>query len=330
MCAIRQSLMKRLAVFTLFCALILLVSCAPIKQGCEKPFILKDGECCLDLDDDGSCDTEQNVTEGKIEEPEIVVEETKTVEVEPNKKETKKEAETEEEPLEITEELTEEEIAEFEESASIDASDLPGQLMKTYTEDVEGYKYNYRGDWYFVRGDNIKVKLGESEQYTRQDVGDEHYAVFFVDTVYMSVINKTAVGYCEGNDPRLGNRRCAELELIDVPYPLIYGNFYTKRPDEWLFEVYTLDPEIKTETGYYYLGPRKVKRLEYQDGPKQVILYFDDKVGLPVKIQTFINEQPSEIWLYDFLSINTVKEKNMRHRTADEISSKEGFYSTAN
>lgn len=328
--AIRQSLMKQLVLFALLCALLLLISCSPVEQECEKPFILKDGKCCLDLDDDGSCDAEQNATEKKIGETEVVVEETKTVEVEPKKKDNNNATELEEEPLEIKEELTEEDIAEFEESASIDASNLLGQLMKTYTEDVDGYKYNYHGDWYFVKGDKIKIKLEDSRQYLRQNVNGTHYAIFYVDTAYISVINKTAVGYCEGNDPMLGNRRCAELELTDIPYPLIYGNFYKKRPDEWLFEVYTLDPEVKTETGYYYLGPRKVRRMEYQDGHTQVIMYYDDKIGLPVKVQTFINGQPSEIWLYDFLSANTIKDKNMRHRTADEISSKEVFYSTAN
>ena len=146
----------------------------------------------------------------------------------------------------------------------------------------------------------------------------------------MGLINKTTTGYCEGTDPNLGQRRCAELEIVDVPYPLSYANYYAKRPDEWLFEVYTLDPEVKTETGYYYLGPRKVKRLEYKNGIKKVVMFYDEKIGLPVKVVVYVQDQFSEIWLYDFLSINTVKDKHVRHRTADEISSKEGFYSTSN
>ncbi|MBW3001661.1 hypothetical protein KY338_00705 [Candidatus Woesearchaeota archaeon] len=324
--------MKRLVLLALFCTLIMLASCSPIEQQCEKPFILKDGECCLDMDEDGSCDTEQNATKEETEqtETEIVVEETTPVEVETKKTETTEEPE--EEPIEkITEDLTEEEIEEFEkESASVDASSLLEKLMKTYTNDVTGYKYLYHDDWYFLYEDNIKVKLGESEQYMSQDVNGTHYAIFYVDTIYMNLINKTAIGYCEGNDPRLGNRRCAELELEDVPYKLRYSDFYTKRPDEWLFEAYTLEPEVKTETGYYYVGPRKVRRLEYQDGPTQVIMYYDEEIGLPIKVQTFIDEQPSGLWLYDFLSANTIKEKHVRHRTAEEISSKEGFYSTAN
>jgi len=232
---------------------------------------------------------------------------------------------------EITKEITEEDIIEFEkESASTDASDLLAQLMKTYTEDVTGYKYLYESDWYFFYKDNIKIKLGQSKQYSSIDLNGTHYPVFYVDTIYLNIINKTATGYCEGNDPRLGNRRCAELELADVPYPVKYSEFYTKRPDEWLFEAYTLDSEAKTETGYYYIGPRKLKRIEYTDGIKKIIMYYDTKIGLPVKVQTFINQQPGKLWLYDYLSANTIKEKHVRHRTAEEISSKEGFYSTAN
>lgn len=324
--------MKRLALFALLCTLIMLVSCSPIEQQCEKPFILKQGQCCLDMDEDGLCDTEQNATKEEPEqtETEIIVEETTPVEVETKEQDNVPE-ETEEEPEEIATKLTEKDIKEFEkESASIDASGLLAQLMKTYTEDVTGYKYMHNGDWHYKYGDNIKIKLGQSKQYTSQNINGTHYSLFFVDTIYLNIINKTATGYCEGNDPRLGNRRCAELEIADIPFPMKYSEAYTKRPDEWLFEVYTLDPEVKTETGYYYIGPRKLRRLEYQDGLKQMMMYYDEEIGLPVKVQSFINKQPSGLWLYDSLSANTIKEKHVRHRTAEEISSKEGFYSTSN
>ena len=329
--------MRRLGIIAMFCIMVLLVSCSSISEECEKPFIEKDGECCLDLDDDGICDTEKNKTEGQAE-PEVVVEETKEVPVEKKEPKEEKKEKIEEKVPAITgsvvgvedEEITEDDIQEFKESASIDAKDLLEQLMKTYTEDVESYKYNFAGDWYYFRGNKMKIKLGESIHYSSQDIAGKHYPVFYIDTVYIDIINKTATGYCEGNDPRLGNKKCAELDLQDVQYPLNYAHFYTKRPDEWLFEVYTLDPEVKTETGNYYLGPRKVKRLEYTGGLKKVIMYYDESIGLPIKINTFINDQFSKVWLYDFLSINTVKDKHVRHRSADEISSKEGFYSTAN
>ena len=318
--------MKRLGLFALIIFSLLLASCSPLAQDCEKPFILKDGECCLDLDEDGLCDAGK--TEEK-EEPEVVVEETKEKVIE--KKETKEDS-----VPAITgavvgvDEPDEEDIKEFKESASIDASSLLEQLMKTYTESVESYKYNYHKNWYYVRGSKIKIHLAESIQFTGKTVDNKHYSVFYVDTVYLDTIEKTAVGYCEGNDPRLGKRRCLKLDLTDVPYPLISEDFYTKRPDEWLFEVYTLDPEVKTETGYYYLGPRKVKRIEYTDEPKKTIMYYDEAIGLPVKISTYINEQFSRMWLYDFLSINTVKDKHVVYRTAEEVSPKEAFYSTSN
>lgn len=332
--------MGRIQVTILLCTVLLLVSCSPTGKDCEKPFISKDGECCIDLDDNGVCDTEQNQTQEKSaqeqKEPEVVVEETKQVEVEPKQKETPEKETSEqakqdktEEPEE-TEEITEEEVQEFKESASVDASDLLDKLMKTYTEEVTGYKYRYNSDWYYKHGNKVKLKLSESEQFTGQVVNSTHYSLFVIDTVYLDLLNKTATGYCEGSDPRLGNRKCAELEITDVPLELNYGQHYTKRPDEWLFEVYTLDPEVKTETGYYYLGPRKVRRLEYTEGIKKIIMFYDEEIGLPVKVTTYINNQPSKVWIYDDLSANTVKEKHVRHRYADEISSEEVFYSTSN
>gem|GEM_PF-3975113 len=326
--------MRKLTLFAMICALLLLVSCGPAAQECEEPFIPKDGGCCVDLNDDNVCDSEQNETEEK--EAEIFVEEKEPIEVDTSKKKEEPKEEKEEEITQeitgtATAEVTEEDIEEFEKTTgSIDASDLLKSLMKTYTEEVESYKYNHNSDWYFIYGNHIKIKLSESRQFVNQRIQGNDYPLFVIDTVYLDILNKTATGYCEGNDPRLGKRRCAELDIIDIPFPVNYGQFYTKKPDEWLFEVYTLDPEVKTETGDYYLGPRKVKRLEYQDGIKQVIMFYDETIGLPVKIQSFINGQPNEIVLYDLLSINTVKKKHVDHRSADEISSKEGFYSTAN
>ena len=108
--------MRWAIIFALVSVLLLLVSCGPVAQECEKPFISKDGGCCLDMDEDTVCDTEQNETKTEPEkEEEIVVEETepveiKTVEIE---EETIKE-EPEEVGQEITgaavEEITEEEI----------------------------------------------------------------------------------------------------------------------------------------------------------------------------------------------------------------------------
>ena len=324
--------MKRLALSAILSLLmILLISCSPIEQKCEKPFILQDGACCLDLDEDGKCDAEKETGTETKDDTEIVVEEKKEIEIDHKKEDTQKASPiTGASILDIKEEQepSQEDIKEFE-SASIDASDLLSQLMKTYSEKTDSYKYYYRGDWYLVRENSIKVMLGKARQYTSQYINGTYYPLYLADTAYINKINKTVTGYCEGNDPLLGKRRCAELDIIDVPIPLIYSDFYTKRPDEWLFEVYTLDPEVKTETGYYYLGPRKVQRLEYNDGTKQVIMFYDEKIGLPIKVQTFVNEQPSEIWLYDQLSSNTVLDKHVKYRTADEISNKEAFYSTS-
>ncbi|MBW2986625.1 hypothetical protein KY333_04615 [Candidatus Woesearchaeota archaeon] len=331
--------MRKQIIFALLSVLILLAACSPMEQECEKPFISKDGGCCLDMDEDGSCDVEadsektKDTDTTKDESSEVVVEETepldvKTVDVEIN--ETAEGLLPDDGDAEDEVEETEEVEETPKESASINASTLVGQLMKTYTEEVESYKYFYHSNWYHVLGNDIKITLSNSQQFSAMSRNGSHYPVVYVDTIYMNLINKTTTGYCEGSDPNLGLRRCAELELVDLPYPLSYANYYTKRPDEWLFEVYTMDPDVKTETGYYYLGPRKVKRLEYTQGIIKTIMYYDEKIGLPVKVEQYVNDQFSKLWLYDFLSINTVKAKHVRHRTADEISSKEEFYSTAN
>jgi len=336
--------------FALMIVLILAAACAPMKEECEKPFISKDGGCCLDIDEDGTCDVNQEANTSEVKQTEnqekdktfkdekeqIVVEETKpidvkTVEIDSEKQDEKQAIESADASTEEETEEPEETVAEeTKESASIDASTLLGQLMKTYTEKVNSYKYQYNSNWYYVLGNDVKIKLSNAQQFSGMSINGTHYPVIYVDTVYMNMINKTTTGYCEGSDPNLGLRQCAQLELIDVPYPLSYANYYTKRPDEWLFEVYTLDPEVKTETGYYYLGPRKVRRLEYTIGITKTIMYYDEKIGLPVKVEQYVNDQFSKLWLYDFLSINTVKEKNMRHRLANETSSKEDFYSTSN
>jgi hypothetical protein len=287
------------------------------------------------MDEDGACDAEKEETETKTEkdtEPEIFVEE--PIEI----TDMKKDAPAKPEEIEVvTESITgavtdnlefgEEEL---EAPKEFDSSKILDQLMKTYTEEVEGYKYQYNSDWYLVYDKKIKIKLENGKTFRSTKIGNKSYSSFFVDAVYLDVIDKTAIGYCEGYDQNMGNKQCLSLDIIDVPYPLPYGHYQTKRPDEWLFEVYTLDPEIITETGNYYVESRKVRRIEYQDGIKQVMMFFDEKLGLPVKIQTFINGQMSEMWVYYQLTANTVKEKHVRHRTAEEVSNKEAFYSTSN
>ena len=286
------------------------------------------------MDEDGACDTEQNETKEKVDtEPEVFVEE--PIEITDSKED--KIEELKEEPEEIIQSITgavtdnlELEAEELEPPKEFDASKLLDQLMKTYTEDVKGYKYQYESDLYLVYDKKIKIKLENGKTFRSIKIANISYSSFFVDAVYLDIIDKIAIGYCEGYDQSLGNKQCLSLDIIDVPYPLQYGQYQTKRPDEWLFEVYTLDPEITTETGNYYVESRKVRRIEYQDGIKQVMMFFDEKLGLPVKVQTFINGQMSESWIYNQLTANTVKEKHIRHRTAEEISNKEVFYSTSN
>ena len=329
--------MKWLVIITVLLALVFVISGCALSAECKKPFIRSDGECCLDLDDNGACDETQD--EEKAEPSKT--EEAKTVVTE---KEETAPAEAKEEPVvaEAEEIETEEEKTETNQTkigpapatknetiiSDEDSTDME-RLTATFAQKITGYKYAYKANWHYIRGDKIKLKLRDAVLATNVNVGGTHYMLFYYDNIYLNKRDKTSAGYCEGTSVRLGKEQCITLKLEEVPFPLSYETFKTKLPEEWLFEYIGKTPSEAGVNKYYYAG-RKVTKLVFDDEEntgQETRMYFDETIGLPIRVEIAQGERILELYSYEDLSSNTVREEDVTHRKPSDVPSTEVFYS---
>lgn len=332
--------MKWLVIITVLLAVVFVISGCTLSAECKKPFISSDGECCLDLDDNGACDETQD--EEKAEPSKT--EEAKTVVTE---KEETAPAEAKEEPAEEIKEEETKEIKEAEEKTETnqtkigpapatknetlisdeDSTDME-RLTATFAQKITGYKYAYKANWHYIRGDKIKLKLRDAVLATNVNVGGTHYMLFYYDNIYLNKRDKTSVGYCEGTSIRLGKEQCITLKLEEIPFPLSYETFKTKLPEEWLFEYIGKTPSEAGVNKYYFAG-RKVTKLVFKDADagKETRLYFDETIGLPIRVEIAQGEKILELYSYEDLSSNTVREEDVIHRKPSDVPSTEVFYS---
>ncbi len=328
--------MKGLVIIPALLALVLIISGCTSLEECKKPFIAADGGCCLDLDDDAVCDEEQGTAEEAKPEDEIKPVEVEEKElIEPKQEATEETPPAVQEPVQEPETETITEIEETEEETENQTIKItPDEsktayenLLSTFAQKVTGYKYVYNANWYYVRGDKIRTKLHDAVPVLRINIGGTYRPLYYYDNVYLDKKEKIATGYCEGTDLRLGDQ-CLTLKVTDVAYPLIYADYKTKLPEEWLFEYLDQTPSEVGESKYYLSG-RKVTKIVFEDEDtgKETRMYFDLVTGLPIKIEIIQNGDMIDSYSYDYLSANTVREEDVIHRKASDIPSSENFYS---
>lgn len=333
--------MKGLVIITALLALAFVISGCTLGAECKKPFISSEGKCCLDLDDNGACDEnqeEKSTEPNKTEEAKTTVAEKE--ETPPAEAKEEPAEEIKEEPKEEAAEETEEEKTETNQTKvgpapapknatilSENSTDME-RLTATFAQKITGYKYAYKANWHYIRGDKIKIKLRDAVLATDVTVGGTRYLLFYYDNVYLNKKDKTSVGYCEGTSVRLGREQCITLNLEEVPFPLSYETFKTKLPEEWLFEYIGKTPSEAGVNKYYYAG-RKITKLVFDDEEtgKETRLYFDETIGLPIRVEIAQGERILELYSYEDLSSNTVREEDVTHRKPSDVPSTEAFYS---
>lgn len=330
--------MKGLVIITALLALAFVISGCALSTECKKPFISSEGKCCLDLDDNGACDETQDAEKAepsKTEEEKTVVaekEETPPAEAkeEPTEEEAEetKEVEEEEEKTEANQTKVGPAPAPKNETILSENSTDIERLTAVFAQKITGYKYAYKANWHYIRGDKIKLKLRDAVLATNVQVGGTHYMLFYYDNIYLNKRDKTSVGYCEGTGIRLGKEQCITLKLEEVPFPLSYETFKTKLPEEWLFEYIGKTPSEAGVNKYYFAG-RKVTKLVFDDEETgtETRMYFDETIGLPIRVEIAQGERILELYSYEDLSSNTVREEDVTHRKPSDVPSTEVFYS---
>lgn len=291
--------------------LIFLAACMPLEEQviCTSPYTEYDGACCIDMNENGVCDDQEEL-DGFEKVEEKVIEQVKE---EPIKEEVKEEVK-EEPPVEEVKEEPKRELP----KTKLE------ELMATYAQKVISYTYTFKGDKWIVRGDQTRIKLGDVVRLNSIDLGGQHYSIFYVDNVYLDSPNRKAVGYCEGTHSQYG-RQCVSLEIRDIPVDLNYADYQDKKPVDWLFDYY-LEELARIETAQYYVKGRLSTIIVWEQEGKEIKMFFDEKIGLPLRVEVK-QGTATEIYDYAYLTSNIVREVDVIHRNVGEIPSDEPFYS---
>lgn len=198
------------------------------------------------------------------------------------------------------------------------------ELLPRFAQGVKSYSFNYRKNKYYVRGPLMKIVLGDFVYDKDVVVDGKTYKQVYLDAVYLDRGSKRAVGYCEGLIKELKSR-CIDLELEDVKFPRLYADYIIKLPEDWLFEFLNRIPHL-VEERKYFVESRLTTLVKFIDPDKTIELYFDEAIGLPLRVLVKQGEVVIERYDYEKLVANHVREVDVIHRSASEIPSEEVFY----
>ncbi|MBD3361372.1 hypothetical protein GF358_01120 [Candidatus Woesearchaeota archaeon] len=317
----------------MFILALLLVGCSA-ENLCKKPMVQIKDKCCVDLDENQICDIEETKEMEKPEVQETKNTESETVEEEiPEEKpvitvesKTTKTEITEkpkEEPTnQITGEATAEEpIVKVEKSEEKMSDTETYQFIEMYEANDLGYQYIYNHNWHRMKDNKIKIELSATKKFYNVRIEGKKYPVFHIDRIYIDRNKQEATGYCEKDV------NCFAEELTDIPLKLDYAEFNEKTPEDWLYEYGEKQPDLFEERKYY-LKSQLTTRAIYQTATGEIRLYYDPKIGLPLRIEEKIEDHPTKITEYFELTAGTVRDVDVIHRNRDEIPPEDVFYTT--
>lgn len=317
--------MSKHVLFFLFLISLILAGCS--EKNCERPLALIGGKCCVDLDDNKQCDIDEQKPAAENTKVDVSVEEP-AVKIEPKNSITG--GTIADIPQEASKSapvaLPEPEIDETEEKPAVviesQESHSPAQkFLNMYQAMNQGYRYIYLTQVHKVNGDKIKIELSAPNKYKTLAINGKNYSVFYIDTVYLDKRKLKATGYCEKH------AACYEEEIFDVPLQLNYAEFEEQTPDEWLYEYAPLEPSAYEERKYYVKG-RLTTRAIYPITGGEIRIYYDPKIGLPIRIEKQIFPYPTEITEYFDLVAELITSEEVIHRSRSDISPEDMFYTT--
>jgi len=183
------------------------------------------------------------------------------------------------------------------EAAEMKMSPMLEELTEKSSK-VKDYGFHYspmddpKGPVYFIKGDDMKITLLDLEK-----VEDDVY----VDTVYLNMTDRTAVGYCE-------NWKLTTCDDPNEPVELDFYLYEIKTPIDW---VKSLDNGefISSET----FEQRKVRVVEYMSGENKGLMWIDDHYGLAWQVELWDGETLLERHTYSDMSFNSALKKSATH-----------------
>jgi hypothetical protein len=142
-----------------------------------------------------------------------------------------------------------------------------------FRKEAKNYKFNYKTDQWFVEGKRAKIIPFR--------VLENIYHAPFIDTIYLDLENRTAVGVCEGRDDNI-KRQCIQQNVLGKKFAMPYVQVKIPLPEDWLVEYQNLfmtvanAPKLATD--------RTTVHLKHISQTRTVDVYIDPSFGLPVAV----------------------------------------------
>lgn len=147
------------------------------------------------------------------------------------------------------------------------------KFLSLFKNEVKNYKFTYKGDTWLVEGTKAKILPFRILQ-------NEYHAPY-IDTIYLDLGRRTAVGVCEGRDTNI-KKQCAIRQTLGKQYALPYVQFKITLPEDWLVEFQNLyvtladTPRLVTD--------RETIHLKHSTKTRTTDLFIDPSSGLPVAV----------------------------------------------
>jgi len=166
-------------------------------------------------------------------------------------------------------------------------------------EKIRSYSYYYttqedpQGDTYYIKDNLIKIRKYQVNTYNKET---------YIDTVYLNVTGKTAVGYCE-------NYKIGVCEDPNEKVLLEYDDYYVTTPHDWILSI-TKGKINSSET----FDQRKVLVVDFSNDLVEGRMWVDSFFGVAHRIELYDGSR------YNFVDMvfNPTQEENMVHENIIE------------
>lgn len=147
------------------------------------------------------------------------------------------------------------------------------KYLNQFRNEVKNYKFTFKNDQWTVEGNHARIDLFRVLQ--------NQYHADFIDTVYLDLERRTAIGVCEGKVPNI-LKQCALRQTLHKKYAVPYVQFKIVLPEDWLAQsqnMYVTEsdtPRLVTD--------RPTVHLKHQTQTRLFDLFIDPSIGLPIVV----------------------------------------------
>jgi len=200
-----------------------------------------------------------------------------------------------EEAIVIETESIEEELEEIVTEIEEVISDAAKEILDKFTK-VTTLEFSYVESpavvpehFYFASAEKIKVKLKTKYSFSSNE---------YFDTVYLNLMEKTAVAYCENNNRAV----CPDS---DKEFDVDFNEFVIETPFDWMKKVKSVELTGKE----VFLQRKTTKEMSFDIDGQEGTMLVDAFFGLPLKI-TFGGKN------YEFrdVTVNGPKAEDLEHQ----------------